>query len=200
MYLSIFSYFRSIEHVRETIDFPPYEAFYSDLKRSNVPREEYESCKALYNQRKALQDDHPDKMKNMSCWLRYYNLIDVRPLVTAFENMVKSYSDYFNCDPHIKASLPGLAFDAVCNMSPKNIPLVYTFSNEEIHRLFKKNVLGGICNVYHKLIVLDQGENWPRNARFAPNGDPFTSTLFCDINAMYGDSLRKPMPTTPGLS
>ena len=95
-------------------------------------------------------------------------------------------------------SLPGLAFDAVCNMSPKDIPMVYSFADKKLHKLFKENVIGGICNVYHKLVALDQGDNWPRNAIYAPNEHRFTSALFCDINAMYGDSLRKPMPTTPG--
>ena len=69
----------------------------------------------------------------MACYLKDYNLVDVRPFVTAIENMVEAYSKYFNCDPHVKMSLPGLAFDAMVNMSPKDIPLVYSFNDEEIH-------------------------------------------------------------------
>ena len=179
-----YGHFHSIEEVRKTTEFPAYEAFYSELKRSNIAEEAYQECKELYMERKSLPEGHPEKMHNMSCWLRLYNLIDVKPFVTAIENMVSSYSKNFDCDPHIKFSLPSLAFDSVCHMSDKTSPLVYTFSSEEQHQKFKKNILGGCSNVYHKLIALGQGDDWPERALYAPNGDRFTSVVFVDINAM----------------
>ena len=39
----------------------------------------------------------------------------------------------------------------------------------------------------------------PVNARIAPNGNPFTSIAFFDVNSMYLDSFMKDLPLTPGL-
>ena len=39
----------------------------------------------------------------------------------------------------------------------------------------------------------------PINARFAPNGDPFTAITLLDVNSMYLDSQMKFMPLSPGL-
>ena len=39
----------------------------------------------------------------------------------------------------------------------------------------------------------------PINARFAPNGNPYTSIVLLDVNSMYLDSQMKHMPLSPGL-
>ena len=39
----------------------------------------------------------------------------------------------------------------------------------------------------------------PPAARFAPNGNPFTSALFLDFNSMYLWSTQQNQPLTPGL-
>ena len=190
--------FRSIEQVRAQTCFPTYSQFYSELKRSLIPLEEYNECKAEYDRRRTLSDDHPEKMWNMSCWLKNYNIYDVKPFVNAIETCFENYSRNFQCDPAIKASLPGLAFDAMLNMSDKSMPLIYTHGNEEYHSIFKKNIIGGICNVYHKLFAVGQGDQWPEAARIAPNGNPFTYVLFMDFNSMYLGSQMQDMPLTAG--
>ena len=194
----IFSLFHSIEQVRETTEFPEYEKFFSLLKRSNCDLDEYNICKAEYNRRRALPETHPDKMWNMSCWLKFYNLMDVAPLVMAIETAFENYAKNFNCDPAIKASLPGLAFDAMCQMSDKTMPLIYTHDNEKYHKVFKNNIVGGICNVYHKLIYIGDDEKYPPASRNAPNGQPFTYCLFLDFNSMYLGAQMQNMPLTAG--
>ena len=42
-------------------------------------------------------------------------------------------------------------------------------------------------------------ETSPPAARFAPNGNPFTSALFVDFTAMYLWSTQQVQPLTPGL-
>ena len=51
----LFRYFNSIEEIRETIEFPPKEAFYSELKQQHVNHDEYIDSKELYDKRRQLR-------------------------------------------------------------------------------------------------------------------------------------------------
>ena len=105
-----YSYYSSVEELQAALEFPPYEAFYSDLTQSNVDFAEYESAKQEFERRKALPVDHPDHMKSMLCWLKYYNCLDTAPLVQAMENSFDKFAFYFKVDPNMHLSLPSLAF------------------------------------------------------------------------------------------
>ena len=96
-YLSRF--FTSIEEIRSTIEFPPKSAFFSTLKQVNVTDDEYNESKQLYDSRCSLPDDHPDKWRNFGDFLKYYNLLDVRPLVQALSICFKKFKEYFHVDP-----------------------------------------------------------------------------------------------------
>ena len=103
------------------------------------------------------------------------------------------------------------------NHSDQSLPLVYSFPDSKdgdaVRVLFRANVCGGISNVNHRYqkeilsaiikcnlrhVDLMTNES-PVNARFAPNGWPFTSILFLDVNSMYLDAEKKDMPLTPGF-
>ena len=109
---SIFPYskYQSMEEMGQDKDFPSYDCFYSDLTQSNVPVEEYESSKAEFYRRKNLENDHPDKIHSMRDWLKYYNCLDVQPLVTAVNTSFEKFFMYFKIDPNMHLSLPTLAF------------------------------------------------------------------------------------------
>ena len=105
-----YSYYSSVEELQAAVEFPPYEAFYSDLTQSNVDVTEYESAKCEFERRKALPVEHPDHMKSMLCWLKYYNCLDTAPLAQAMENSFEKFAFYFKVDPNMHLSLPSLAF------------------------------------------------------------------------------------------
>ena len=105
-----YSYYSSVEELQAALEFPPYEAFFSDLTQSNVDFAEYESAKQEFERRKALPVNHPDHMKSMLCWLKYYNCLDTAPLVQAMENSFDKFAFYFKVDPNMHLSLPSLAF------------------------------------------------------------------------------------------
>ena len=109
---SIFPYslYNSIEELENATDFPPYETFYSELTQSNVTQDEYDDAKAEFERRKQLPVNHPDHIKSMKCWLKYYNCLDTKPLVTAMENSFDKFFYYFKVDPNMHLSLPTLAF------------------------------------------------------------------------------------------
>ena len=95
----VLRYFNGIESIRETIDFPSREAFFSKLTQSHCDEELYHECRKLYESRLNLPDDHPDKWFNMSCYLKHYNLLDVSPLKEALLTCFSSFKNYFLVDP-----------------------------------------------------------------------------------------------------
>ena len=105
-----YEYFGSMEQMRETTEFPPMEAFYSELKQKDAEADEYETAKAEYYRRYNLPESHPDKMENMVSWLVAYNLLDVGPLVKAISTSFRKFHEYFHVDPMLALSLPSLAF------------------------------------------------------------------------------------------
>ena len=158
----------------------------------------YKESKQLYTQRFELPDDHPDKMKSMEDWLSYYNILDVQPMVVAVENCFTAFRKYFFIDPMVHNSLPGMAYKAMFQMHDQNLPYAYTFADEDAHNDFKKNVIGGCVNVYHRDICLND-DDAPKNAKISPSGDPYTYALFLDFNAMYSWSMGQDMPLTAGM-
>ena len=92
-------YFNGIESIRETIEFPSREAFFSKLTQSHCDEELYHECRKLYESRLNLPDNHPDKWFNMSCYLKHYNLLDVSPLKEALLTCFSSFKNYFLVDP-----------------------------------------------------------------------------------------------------
>ena len=52
---------------------------------------------------------------------------------------------------------------------------------------------------FFRYIDLMSTQSSPRSARFAPNGDPYTSVVAYDSNSMYLWAQQQNMPLTPGL-
>ena len=193
-------HFQSIEAIRETIQFPNQSAFYSKLKQCGPSDEDYNHAKEMYETRLRLPDNHPDKWHNFSAYLKWYNCQDVGPLVVALSNSFQKFYEYFNVDPLTKLSLPSIAFTAMFSMFDQSLPYVSSFSKkaDKVRQLFRNNVIGGISNIYHRDIDL-MGDQSPKNARIAPNGNPFSSCIFLDYTAMYVWSMDQKLPLTPGL-
>ena len=169
-----------------TVKFPDYQDFFSTIKGSNIQLEDYNRAKEVFDTRIALPRGDPDRWESMMDYLRWYNLLDVRPLVEALENCFKSFNQYFSVDPLSSVSLPSLAFQAMFALFDQSLPLAHSFNEsfDDIRQLFRSSVIGGLTTVTHRHINLDN-DTGPRNARFAPNGEKFTSVSFWDFNSMY---------------
>jgi hypothetical protein len=78
--------YNSIQELKDAKEFPEFEDFYSDLiQASSCTREEYETAKNEYSRRLILDENDPDKMRNMADFLAYYNNLDVGPLSQAIK-------------------------------------------------------------------------------------------------------------------
>ena len=94
-----FSFFKSIESIRETIEFPPREAFFSNITQKECDVETYRDCRQMYEMRLSLPTGHPNKWSNMADYLRHYNLLDVSPLKEALLTCFSKFKEYFYVDP-----------------------------------------------------------------------------------------------------
>jgi hypothetical protein len=129
---SIFPYthYNSVEDLRNAVDFPPHSAFYSDLKKKNVPHKEYIIAKNEYERRRSLPDADPKKMRCMVDWLIYYNLLDCRPLADAINNSFQNFFSIFKIDPSWCISLPAYSSKCMFLKYSKLHPLCYSFNDK----------------------------------------------------------------------
>ena len=196
-----YSLFGSVEEIKACKKFPKRSEFYSELKNEHVSKEEYAKAAREFHRRKLLPKTHPEKIHSMLDWLKIYNLLDVSPLASALENCFRSYSNFFNVDPIISSSLPGMAQMAMFkNLSPDS-PLLYSIPDKfkEVNQLFRENVLGGLVNCYSRHATTDSESNYPERARKTKNGEDIKTIIFLDFNSMYLRCQDQPMPCGPGI-
>ena len=135
-------------------------------------------------------------------FLRHYNLQDVVPFATAIENCFRCYNEHFGVNAITSLSLPAVANTAMFNLYDKEKPLVVTFNNtfKEINQIFRRSIYGGLVNAFRRHVkTFDDDKVVPHSARYASNGNPFTSILSLDFTSMYLSCQMQDMPTTPGI-
>ena len=115
--------------------------------------------------------------------------------MSAIETSFSNFQAHFNVNALQFLSLPSIALRSLFALyDNQNAPAVYSFGDVELCRLFRREVVGGLgksrdfkncvhfsVNIFARHIHLDGDEKYPREARFAPNGDPFTHHVFFDF-------------------
>ena len=195
-----YSYFHNIEELERCTEFPPHSAFFSKLKNSNLPLEDYEEGRNEFNRRKSLPATHPDHMESMKCWLMYYNELDTAPLAQAIDNSFRNFFKIFGIDPSFCVTLPRFAQQCMFRLYDENEPYCYSFFKKqgELRELSRENLTGGLVNVFHRCVDLSGRPNMPKASQFAPNGKKFSSLMFFDFNSLYLYAQLLPFPATPG--
>lgn len=193
------SLFSSIEEIIAQKEFPPKEAFNSKLKQTEVPQEDYDEAKTLYETRLQLPEGHPDKWNNFSDWLEYYNMCDVEPLAHAISNQFAKFRLFFNIEPLIYLTLPSIASQAMWANFDQDCSHVVSFdkNNPHLSELFRnKGLIGGLVNLFARHVSCK--DDAPPEARFI-NGERITNIISLDFNSLYLYSQDQNLPTTPGL-
>ena len=127
--------------------FPPKDAFFNDLQQKHIDKTDYENARQLYNSKIASGD-----WKTMADYMKYYNLLDVVPLLNALQTCFQNYMKFFKIDPMGYLSLPAIGFQAMYSLYDQNLPYVFSFScvADEVRQLFRDNVVGGLSTVFHR--------------------------------------------------
>ena len=199
-----YDYFTSAGQLDETT-LPPYETFHSTIKGCNVLEEEHAVFQKLLNQGKSGQEalqilrltskpktGHENYQWLQQLWtenqwstfadfLKWYNDLDVSPMIQAIENMNQFYKNIRIDFIHQAISIPGVTM-RVCFNSITDPPAefhLFNPNNKDIYQLFKENIVGGpsiIFNQYH-----EAGKTFIRNN---PN-KPCKSIVGYDANTLY---------------
>ncbi|CAG5083743.1 Oidioi.mRNA.OKI2018_I69.PAR.g10449.t1.cds [Oikopleura dioica] len=188
--------YHSVFDIMNDKNFPPREDFFSSLKNKAISEEDYEIFKDEFN-----KNQRRDPHYSMAHWLQHYNLADVTPFAKAIDNQFKLFFETFKIDPSFCMSLPKFAMACVFEGYSKDSPLTFSFHRtcHKEHKLLRDNIIGGLVNVYSRYTELRPEVDAPRNAKFAPNGDPFTKIVFFDFNALYLYAQKMLLPSTPGI-
>ena len=181
-----YDYFTHADQLDETT-LPPYETFYSTIKGCNVLEEEHTEFQKLIDQGKSEQEalqilrltSKPktgpenyqwlqqlwteNQWSTFADFLKWYNDLDVTPMLQAIENMNDFYKNTRIDFIHQAISLPGVAMRVCFNSitDPSTEFHLFNSKNKEIYQLFKENIVGGpsiIFNRYH-----EAGETFIRN-------------------------------------
>ena len=139
-----------MQQIRNATSFPAKEAFFNKLKQQHIAEDDYNSSKSLFESKQAAGE-----WKNMGDYLKYYNLLDVEPLVQAILSCFDNYAKFFNVDAGSRMSLPSISFEAMYRMHDQCLPFVFTFtkkSGEPVRKLFRQVITGGLTTVLHRYI------------------------------------------------
>ena len=85
-------------------------------------------------------------------FLKWYNDLDLTPMIQAIENMNEFYKQKHIDFMHQDISLPGVAMRGCFHSITAEFHL-FSEKNKDVYQLFKKNIIGGpsvIFNRYHE--------------------------------------------------
>ena len=173
--VTLYDYFTDANQLDERT-LLPYEAFYSSLKHCNVLEEEYNLFQKSLNQGKTEQEalqtlrlsEKPktgaenydwlhqlwreNEWSTFADYLKWYNDLDVTPMISAIDNMNNFYKERKIDFIHQAISLPGIAmrvcFDSVTD--PKAEFHLFNNKNKDIYKLFKDNIVGGPSIIFNR--------------------------------------------------
>ena len=124
-------------------------------------------------------------------YLKWYNDLDVTPMISAIDNMNNFYKERKIDFIHQAISLPGIAmrvcFDSVTD--PNAEFHLFNNKNKDIYKLFNNNIVGGpsiIFNRHH-----EAGKTFSRNNL----NKPCEQIVGYDANALYLWAIGQPMPS-----
>ena len=161
-----YDYFTSAEQLDETT-LPPYETFYSTIKGCNVLEEDYATFQKLIDQGKSEQEalqalrllTKPKTGPENYQWLqqfwvenqwstfadypKWYNDLDVTPMIQAIKNMYEFYKNIRIDFIHQAISIPGVAMRVCFNSitDPEAEFHLFNPKNKDMYHLFKETLL-----------------------------------------------------------
>jgi len=160
--------FKTIEEIRQCVEFPPIEDFLAD---KSINPQIYEKCKSIFDQNISLPNDHPHKWNNFEDYLKFYNLSDVGPTAHALINQFHVFEQEFGLCPLQCLGLPQFARKAMYKMYDQYAPAVFSFSpDSDATKIFRSQTIGGLVMVYKRHVTLDHNEEAPAAAKANKNG------------------------------
>jgi len=139
-FYSPYEWFDSLEKFKHD-KLPPYEAFYSSLKKKHFSAEKYQLCQRVWEE---------CGWKSMRDILVYYNNLDVEPFLTAVETATSFYKGRHIDMMKDGISLPGLTLRYMFSNVPKgDYFTIINRTDADLHWLLKGHIVGGPSIIFH---------------------------------------------------
>ena len=171
-----YDYMDSFSKFNDT-ELPQIEEFYSQLNDTNISEDDYKHAKDVWD---------TFSLKNMGEYHDLYLKTDILLLVDVFENFRKTCLAYYRLDPLQYVSAPGLAWDAMLQMTGINLELI---TDIDMQLFIEKGLRGGISYIAHR--------HAEANNKYMKNFDPnklISYIMYLDANNLYGWAMSQPLP------
>lgn len=101
-----YEWFDNISKMEEKV-FPPYESFFSTLKNSNIPREDYDREKQMFD------EDVAENNFDFGDYMMYYCVKDVDIMIEAANNMREMFQEKEGIEALSLLTAPSIAYTAL---------------------------------------------------------------------------------------
>ena len=168
---------------------PPYEAFYSNLKNTNVLDESMGEKHGRLNYEKILNIWKDQKMSSFKDYLAYYNNLDVQPFIEAVEKMQRFYFEKKVDIFKDTVSVPGVARKLLFETGRKANASFSLFSNQhkDVYDTIRSNIIGGPSIIFHRFHKV--------NETYIRRGTNICQHIVgYDANALYLYAIGKDLP------
>ena len=166
----------SVERFKAT-ELPPIEVFRNDLSGKDCEVKSYEHAQLVWKELKCktFQDYHD-----------LYLDCDVNLLADIFEAFRTLTLKHHRLDPAYYITAPGLSWDAMLYKTRIQLELI---SDQELHLMFEKAVLGGLSYIGHRK---GNANNKHMGDAYDPNKKS-KYLMYWDANNLYGKAMTMPL-------
>ena len=161
---------------------PPHDAFYSQLKGSNISDDDYIYCQKVWK---------THRMNTFQDFLIWYNNLDVKPFVQAVQKFQQFYFDKGIDVFKTAISVPGIARQLLFQTAREQHANFALFDerNKDLYQTIKRNIVGGPSIIFIRHHCA--GRTLIRGQKKCG------SILGFDANALYLQAIGQPMPVGP---
>ena len=167
---------------------PAVEHWYSTLKNRNILGKDQAEINKNYQWLQDIWKEH--KMSTLQDLLIWYNILDVKPLLAATDNLFNYYKNDHNIDMFKETvSSPGVSRLLIMRSAFKNGATFYQFNKSQanIYRMFANQITGGPSVIFTRKLLV--GTEMRENT-----GELCRSICGMDCNSLYPFSYKFHFP------
>ena len=163
----------------EETQFPPIEAFYSNLNMTNVSEDDYQHAQKVCKE---------FRIRNLRDYHDLYLQKDVILLVNVFEAFRNTCLEHYKQDPAHFYTSPGLAWK---DCSKKTRVRLELLTDPDMLLMFEGGIRGGIMQAVHRYT---SANNPNMGSKFNPSEES-SYLQYLDANNLHGWAMSQLLPT-----
>ena len=162
----------------EEVQFPPIEAFYSNLNMTNISEDDYQHAQKVWKE---------FGIRNLGDYHNLYLRTDVILPANMFEAFRNTCLEHYKLDPVHFYRSPGLAWKACLRKARVRLELL---TDPDMLLMFERGIRGGITQAVHRYAPANNPYMGPK---FNPSEES-SYLQYLDANNLYGWAMSQPLP------